>query len=79
MQLMQRSDIAFGGVPPRALIDAMLAVPRGTDVPPHWIRKLSKARDQFDEAEQLPDGSKRRNVPIDSASDIEDQAVHCLK
>jgi hypothetical protein len=44
MCLMQQIDIAFGGVPLRAELDAMLAAPRGTDVPRHLIRDLSKAR-----------------------------------
>jgi hypothetical protein len=74
--LMQRSDIALVGVPPRAELDAMLAAPRGTDVSRRLVRELSKARDQLDEAHRLSDGSERRAILIDSASDIEEQAVH---
>jgi hypothetical protein len=74
--LMQKSDIPLVGVPPRAELDAMLAAPGETDVPRYWVLALSKARDQFDEAEQLPDGSERLMQLIDSASDIEDRALH---
>jgi hypothetical protein len=75
MNLMQQIDVALGGIPPREELDAMLAAPRGTDVPLYWVRELSKARDQLDQAEQLPDGSVRRLMLIDSASDIEEQAI----
>jgi hypothetical protein len=73
--LMQRSDIVDGGIPPRAQIDAMLAYPRGTDVPLHWIHELSKARDMLDETEELPDGSDRLIALVDCAADIEDRAI----
>jgi hypothetical protein len=73
--LVQQNDIPPVGVPPRAELDAMLAAPGETDVPRYWVLELSKARDQFDEAEQLPDGSERLIELIDSASDIEEQAV----
>jgi hypothetical protein len=75
MHLMQRVDLPLVGVPPRAALDTMLAAPIGTDVPRHWVRELSKARDQLDEAEGLPDDSERRNMLIDSASDIEERAI----
>jgi hypothetical protein len=74
-RLMQQTDISDGGVPPRAQIDAMLAHPRGTDVPLYWIRELSTARDMLDETEQLPDGSERLKASVDSAADIEDRAL----
>jgi hypothetical protein len=70
-----KNERSRGGVPPRADLDAMLAIPRGTDVPAHWVREFSKARDQLDEAEGLPDGPERRATLIDSASDIEEQAI----
>ena len=73
--LMQRSDVIFGGVPRREQLQAMLANATGTDVPLHWLRELSKARDMLDEAEQLPHGSERLIELIDSAADIEDQAI----
>jgi hypothetical protein len=76
--LMQRSDITDGGIPPRAYIDAMLARPSGTDVPLHWIRELSKARDMLDETEDLPDGSERLIALVDCAADIEDQATQAF-
>jgi hypothetical protein len=75
MKLMQQIDIALGGIPPRKDIDAMLAKPRGTDVPPYLVRELSRAREQLDEAEQLLDGFVRRVILIDSAADIEEQAI----
>jgi hypothetical protein len=75
MNLMQQIDIARVGVPPRAELDAMLVAPRGTDVPRQWVCELSKARDQLDEAEGLPNDSERRAMLIDSASDIEEQAI----
>jgi hypothetical protein len=73
--LMQRTDITQCGVPPRTEIDAMLANSSGTNVPLYWLHELSKARDMLDEAEQLPDGSERLIELIDSAADIEDQAI----
>jgi hypothetical protein len=76
--LMQRTDITDGGVPPRAQIDAMLARARDTDVPLHWIRELSKARDMLDETEELPDGSERLIALVDHAADIEDRAIQAF-
>jgi hypothetical protein len=76
--LMQRSNIVDGGIPPRAQIDEMLARPNGTDVPLHWLCELSKARDMLDEAEGLPDGSAGLIALVDSAADIEDQAVQAF-
>jgi hypothetical protein len=76
--LMQRMNIVRGGIPPREDINAMLAAPRKTDVPPYWICELSKARDQLDEAEQLPDGSEWLITLIDSALEIEERAISFL-
>jgi hypothetical protein len=73
---VKRIDIVQAGIPPRATFDAMLAAPSTTDVPRRWIRELSSARDQLEEAEQLPDGSERPIELIDSASTIEEQAIH---
>jgi hypothetical protein len=78
-RLMQRTDIIDDGVPPRAQIDAMLARPRGTDVPLYWIRELSKARDMLDETEELPDGSERLIALVDYAADIEDRAIQTFE
>jgi hypothetical protein len=75
---MQRADITDGGVPPRAQIDAMLARPKGTDVPIYWIRELSKARDMLDKTEELPDGSERVIALVDHAADIEDRAIQAF-
>lgn len=77
--MMQRIDVVQMGVPPRAELDAMLAAPWKTDVPRHWIVRLSKARDQFDEADQLPDGSERLCELVDCASDIEEEAVEAFQ
>jgi hypothetical protein len=73
--MVQQGDIIADGIPPRAYIDAMLMYPRGTDVPLHWIRELSKARDMLDDTEDLPAGSKRLGALVDSAADIEDRAI----
>jgi hypothetical protein len=73
--LMHRADIPICGIFPREEIDAMLATPRATDVPPYWVLELSKARDLLDEAEQLPDGSERLIALMDSAFAIEDKAL----
>jgi hypothetical protein len=73
--LMQRADIAMCGVFPREEINAMLARPRATDIPPYWIRELSKARHLLDEAEQFPDGSVQLIALMDSASDIADNLL----
>jgi hypothetical protein len=73
--VVQRSDVVDGGIPTRGRLDAMRAVPGKTDVPWRWICELSKARDMLDEAEQLPDGSEPLIALMESAADIEEQAV----
>jgi hypothetical protein len=75
---MQKIDIVRSGIPPRDAIDAMLLTPTGTDVPIFWIDELSKARDAFDQADNLPDGSQQRSSLIDLGADIEERAVAAL-
>ena len=53
--MFQQSDVVRCGIPPRAELDAMLASPRSTDIPRNWISALMRAREQLDEADQLPD------------------------
>jgi len=67
--------VVDGGIPTRRQIEAMLANPGGTDVPLYWVRELAKARDMLDEARRRPDGSERLIALIDSASDIEEDAI----
>lgn len=73
--MFQQSDVVRCGIPPRAELDAMLASPRSTDIPRNWISALMRAREQLDEADQLPDGSERVCALIDGAMDIEERAV----
>jgi hypothetical protein len=79
MDIVQRNEIGLIGIPSRQQLDAMLAAPGKTDVSRHWVRKLFKARDLSDEAEQLPDGSERRIVLLDAVEEIEDQALEFSK
>jgi hypothetical protein len=76
--LFQKIDIVRGGVPPRDAIDAMLLTPTGTDIPISWIGELSIAREAFDRADNLPDGSRPRSLFIELGSDIEERAVAAL-
>jgi hypothetical protein len=73
--VVQQSDVVDGGVPTRAQLNAMRAMPGKTDVPRPWVRELSKARDMLDEAEQLPDGSAPLITLMENAADIEEEAV----
>jgi hypothetical protein len=73
--VVQRSDVVDGGVPTRAQLSAMRAMPEKTDVPRRWVRNPSMARDMLDEAEQLPDGSAPLIALIDDAADIEEEAI----
>jgi hypothetical protein len=75
MDIVQKNDIVRGGIPTREQLDAMLAAPRETDVPRYWVLELSKACDQRNETEHLPDGSERLIELIDSSSDTKEHAV----
>jgi hypothetical protein len=73
--VVQQHDVVAGGVPTRPQLNAMRAMPGKTDVPRHWSRELSRARDMLDEAEQLPDGSASLITLVENAADIEEEAV----
>jgi hypothetical protein len=73
--MMQRIDVVWCGIPSRGELDAMLAAPRLTNVPQHWVRALSKARDQLDQVEQLLDGSEELIALVDAADDTAERAV----
>ena len=76
MTLIYRNDVVRGGIPPRAdLDDASVSAFNGAGISRYWLGQFSKARDQLDEADQLPDGSEQRNALIDLASDIEERAI----
>ena len=76
--MMQRIDVILCGIPPRGELEAMLAAPRLTDVPQHCVSALWKARNQLDEAEQLPDGSEKLVSLVDAALDIEERAIQAF-